>query len=217
MLHMAPRTRRREVEVTADGVVLPGILDVPARPVGAVVFAHGSGSGRLSPRNARVGGVLNDAHLATLSFDLLTPAEADDRSNVFDVELLGGRLAGATAWLGADEETAELSVGYLGASTGAGAALWAAASDPSVGAVVSRGGRPDLAGWRLRHVRAPTLLIVGGLDSIVLDLNEQARQHMHCKCELSLVPGATHLFQEPGALTMATRLARDWFLEHLAG
>jgi putative phosphoribosyl transferase len=214
MFHTAP-TARRDVSVSADGVELPGLLTVPANAVGAVVFAHGSGSSRLSPRNARVAGLLEDARLATLLFDLLTPDEADDRHNVFDVPLLAARLASATDWLGADAEAGSLPVGYFGASTGAAAALWAAAEDPRVRAVVSRGGRPDLARPRLGRVRAPTLLIVGSLDPVVLDLNEEARLFMHCECALRLVPGASHLFEEPRTLETAARLARDWFLKHL--
>jgi len=214
MFHTAS-TARREVTVPADSVELPGTLATPAHAVGVVVFAHGSGSSRLSPRNARVADVLNDARLATLLFDLLTPEEADDRRNVFDVPLLADRLASATDWLGGDAETGSWPVGYFGASTGAAAALWAAAADRRVRAVVSRGGRPDLARARLGAVRVPTLLIVGGLDPVVLDLNEEARLFMRCRCELELVPGATHLFEEPGALETAARVARDWFLRYL--
>jgi putative phosphoribosyl transferase len=210
----AGATTQRSV-VVADGAELEGTLTVPARPVGAVVFAHGSGSGHLSPRNLRVADLLNEAQLATLLFDLLTPAEAADRRNVFDVPLLAGRLASAAARLRTDPECERLPVGYFGASTGAAAALWAAAVDPQVRAIVSRGGRPDLARARLRHVRAPTLLIVGGLDPVVLDLNEEARLFLRCPCRLRLVPGATHLFEEPGALETVAGLASDWFLEHL--
>jgi putative phosphoribosyl transferase len=217
MLHTSSLARREIVVVADGGVELPGTLAVPAGAAGAVVFAHGSGSSRQSPRNARVAEVLQDARLGTLLFDLLTPAEAADRRNVFDVPLLAGRLAAATARLAADAEAGPLPVGYFGASTGAAAALWAAAADPHVRAVVSRGGRPDLARRRLGDVQAPTLLIVGGLDPVVLDLNEEARLAMRCECELRLVPGATHLFEEPGALPAVARLARDWFVEHLGG
>jgi len=214
MFHTAS-TARREVAIVTDDVSLPGRLAVPADAVGAVIFAHGSGSSRLSPRNARVAGLLEDARLATLLFDLLTPAEADDRHNVFDVSLLADRLAAATRWLGADANAGTLPVGYFGASTGAAAALWAAADAPRIRAVVSRGGRPDLARPKLSTVRAPTLLIVGSLDLPVLELNEEARLFMRCRCEVRLVPGATHLFEEPGTLEAAARLARDWFLLYL--
>jgi putative phosphoribosyl transferase len=200
---------------SADGVGLEGELVVPADAVGAVVFAHGSGSGRTSPRNNRVARLLNEIQLATLLFDLLTPEEAGDRRNVFDVPLLAGRLASATARLRADPECRGLPVGYFGASTGAAAALWAAADDARVGAIVSRGGRPDLAGERLFEVRTPTLLVVGSFDPVVLDLNEQARLCMRCECTLRIVPGATHLFEEAGALDTVARLAGDWFLDHL--
>jgi len=214
MFHTAS-TARREVTVVTDDVSLPGILAVPINAIGAVVFVHGSGSSRLSPRNARVAEMLGDAHLATLLFDLLTPAEADDRRNVFDIRLLAGRLAAATRWLGADAHAGALPIGYFGASTGAAAALWAAADAPRVRAVVSRGGRPDLARPKLGTVHAPTLLIVGSLDLPVLELNEEARLFMHCTCELRLVPGATHLFEERGALETVARLARDWFVRYL--
>jgi putative phosphoribosyl transferase len=215
MFHTAATARREFVVPAAGGVGLPGVLVIPAGAVGAVVFAHGSGSSRLSPRSAGVARLLEDAGLATLLFDLLTPAEADDRRNVFDIPLLAGRLAAATAWLRADLELGPLPLGYFGASTGAAAALWAAADDGRVRAVVSRGGRPDLARPRLPAVRAPTLLIVGSLDPVVLDLNEEARLFLRCRSDLRLVPGATHLFEEPGALETVARLARDWFVEHL--
>jgi putative phosphoribosyl transferase len=215
MFHATPTAARRDIVIAVDGVDLPGTLAVPAGAVAVVVFAHGSGSSRLSPRNAHVARLLEDARLATLLFDLLTPVEADDRANVFDVPLLARRLNAATARLADDGETRSLPVGFFGASTGAAAALWAAAADPHIRAVVSRGGRPDLARRRLRLVRAPTLLIVGGLDLRVLELNEEARQFMHCPCRLEIVPGATHLFEEPGTLETAARLARDWFLAHL--
>ncbi len=210
-----PLLSRREIALAADGVELPGSLTVPAGAIGVVAFAHGSGSSRDSPRNLRVARLLNDAHLATLLFDLLTPVEAADRRNVFDIPLLAGRLSSAAAWLAGDPEVAQLPLGYFGASTGAAAALWAAADDPRVRAVVSRGGRPDLARPRLAAVRAPTLLVVGGFDSVVLDLNEEARLFLRCECELRLVPKASHLFEEPGALETVARLARDWFLDHL--
>jgi putative phosphoribosyl transferase len=160
---------------------------------------------------------LNDSHLATLLFDLLTPAEAADRSNVFDIPLLADRLLAATRWLRGRAETAELPVGYFGASTGAAAALWAAADpDSGIGAVVSRGGRPDLAAPRLGLVDAPTLLVVGGADDVVLELNRRALERLRCERDLVVVPGATHLFEEPGALERVADLASAWFVEHLA-
>jgi putative phosphoribosyl transferase len=164
-----------------------------------------------------VAAVLNGAGLATLLFDLLTPSEEYDRANVFDVELLAGRLGEVTAWLRTQAETRDLPVGYFGASTGAAAALWAA-SEPhaQIAAVVSRGGRPDLAGPRLATVTAPTLLIVGGLDHVVLDLNRQARTQLRCESSLAVVPGASHLFEEDDTLTAAAELARDWFKDRLA-
>lgn len=208
-----------EVRVDADGVSLAGDLTIPAGAAGIVVFAHGSGSSRHSPRNRYVAEVLNAAGLATLLLDLLTPDEEADRANVFDIALLARRLVGATSWLAGRPDTAALPVCYFGASTGAGAALVAAA-DPGVdvAAVVSRGGRPDLAGDALGAVTAPTLLIVGGHDEAVLDLNRQARGAMTAaECRLAVVPGATHLFEEPGTLEAAAALARDWFVDRLAG
>jgi len=212
-----PPLRDEEVVVEAGGVRLAGHLTVPERPIGAVVFAHGSGSSRHSPRNRYVARVLNDAGLATLLFDLLTPDEEHDRANVFDVELLALRLVEVTAWLRTRPETRDLPVGYFGASTGAAAALWAAAQPQAeIAAVVSRGGRPDLAGPRLPAVSAPTLLIVGGRDDLVLDLNRQARAQLRCESALAVVPGATHLFEEPGTLQAAADLAGGWFTGHLA-
>lgn len=212
-----PAARDDEVEVRAGTVRLGGHLTVPDGAMGTVVFAHGSGSGRHSPRNRFVAGVLNEAGLATLLFDLLTDAEALDRANVFDTTLLAGRLDQATRWLREQPGVANLPVGYFGASTGAAAALWAAAEpEARVGAVVSRGGRPDLAGARLPLVTSPTLLIVGGLDDVVLGLNRQAQAQLHCENRLAVVPGATHLFEEPGTLEAAAELARDWFTDHLA-
>ena len=201
-----------EVGVEGAGVTLPGTLTVPPGARGVVLFAHGSGSSRHSPRNRAVAGALQQGGLATLLFDLLTPAEDADRAHVFDIPLLGRRLAAATAWLrGAPAAAAGLPVGYFGASTGAGAALWAAAGDPSVAAVVGRGGRPDLAGPRLGMVTAPTLLIVGGRDPVVLELNREAQAALRGECRLEVVPGATHLFEEPGTLEQVSRLAGDWF------
>ncbi|MFE4722256.1 phosphoribosyltransferase family protein [Streptomyces sp. NPDC056728] len=201
-----------DVEVEAAGVRLAGDLARPEGAAGLVMFAHGSGSSRHSPRNRAVAEVLQEAGLGTLLFDLLTPAEEADRNNVFDIGTLAGRLAGATRWL-RDRESAP--IGYFGASTGAAAALRAAADDPDIGAVVSRGGRPDLAGPRLDDVRAPTLLIVGGADVMVLDLNRAAQAQLRCENRLEIVPGATHLFEEPGALDRVADLARQWFTTHL--
>ena len=206
-----------EVEVRAGRLTLGGHLTLPEAASGMVVFAHGSGSSRHSPRNRYVAAVLNQAGLGTLLFDLLTEFEEVDRANVFDVELLAGRLLQATDWLRRQAGVEGLPVGYFGASTGAAAALWAA-SEPvaEVAAVVSRGGRPDLAGRRLGAVRAPTLLIVGGLDHLVLALNRAALAQLPGERRLAVVPGATHLFEEPGTLRAAAELARDWFRTHLA-
>lgn len=208
--------RDDEVVVEAAGASVTGHLTVPQQPRGIVVFAHGSGSSRHSPRNQYVAGVLQSAGLATLLFDLLTGAEEQDRSNVFDIALLARRLVDVTVWLRSVEDTAGLPVGYFGASTGAGAALRAAA-DPGVDvfAVVSRGGRPDLAGAWLAHVRSPTLLIVGGRDEQVLELNRQAAEAIAAECRIAVVPGATHLFEEPGTLEQVAQLARQWFCDHL--
>ncbi|OBI37199.1 phosphoribosyl transferase [Mycobacterium sp. E1386] len=212
-----PPLRDEEVRVSAGSASVAGHLTIPEHPVGVVLFAHGSGSSRHSPRNRYVADVLNDASLATLLFDLLTPEEERNRANVFDIELLARRLVDVTGWLSRQEDTAALPVGYFGASTGAGAAL-VAATDPrvNVAAVVSRGGRPDLAGPFLARVHAPTLLIVGGNDEMVLELNRQARAAIPGTCELAVVPGATHLFEEPGTLERAAMLARDWFIDHLS-
>jgi putative phosphoribosyl transferase len=212
--------RSTEVTIALDEVVLGGGLTVPEAPQGVVLFAHGSGSGRHSPRNRWVADALVAQGFATLLFDLLTTDEerADAVSGHlrFDIELLADRLLGATKWLGSGE-VAALTIGYFGASTGAGAALVAAARlGESVGAVVSRGGRPDLAGQSvLERVTAPTLLIVGGLDATVLELNEQALAQIGSVKRLEVVPGASHLFEEPGALDEVTRLAGAWFREHL--
>ncbi|MEV5509680.1 phosphoribosyltransferase family protein [Streptomyces orinoci] len=203
------------VEVAVDDrtVALRGELTMPAGAVGVVAFAHGSGSSRHSPRNRAVAEALNHAGLGTLLFDLLTPAEAADRANVFAVEPLARRLAEVTVWLRKEA----VPVCYFGASTGAAAALWAAAETHTgeIAAVVSRGGRPDLAMDRLPDVGSPTLLIVGGQDETVLDLNRQAAARLRCEHRLEVVPGATHLFEEPGALEAVSGLARDWFLGHL--
>ena len=198
------------------GIALPGRITVPPNAIGVVAFAHGSRSSRLSPRNASVARTLQHAGLGTLLFDLLTDDEAEILANVFDIELLAQRLALATAWLRAQPTTGGLPIGYFGASTGAAAALVAASDDPEIAAVVSRGGRPDLAGAALPKVTAPTLLIVGGLDLGVIVLNRTARSQMTCPTRLDIVPGATHLFDEPGTLAAAAGLARDWFTAHLS-
>ncbi|MFY4719558.1 phosphoribosyltransferase family protein [Streptomyces sp. LaBMicrA B280] len=205
----------REVTVPAGAVRLGGSLTLPEGATAVVAFAHGSGSGRHSPRNRQVAEGLHRAGLGTLLFDLLTDAEARDRNNVFDIPLLAERLLAATHWLRAEPVTSGLALGYFGASTGAAAALWAAAEGHPA-AVVSRGGRPDLAAPRLPEVTAPTLLIVGGADPLVLDLNRDAQTRLRCENRLETVPGATHLFEEPGTLERVTELARDWFADHLA-
>ena len=209
-----------EVTPVAGGIRLAGYLAMPRNAPGIVLFAHGSGSGRQSPRNRFVAGVLHDAGLGTLLFDLLTPEEELDRANVFDIGLLARRLTEVTDWLRVQpwSGAAGAAVGYFGASTGAAAALCAAAEpDAHVAAVVSRGGRPDLAADRLAEVTAPTLLIVGGEDHVVLDLNLQAQAKLRCENRLAVVPGATHLFEEPGTLAAAATLASDWFTAHLPG
>lgn len=206
----------RLVAIPAGRRKLHGILTVPEAAEAVVAFAHGSGSGRLSPRNQFVARVLQEGGLATLLLDLLEEEEAKDREKVFDIELLAERLWNAAEWLAQQSETAPLRLGYFGASTGAGAALVAAARAPTlVGAVVSRGGRPDLAAPYLAAVQAPTLLIVGGDDEMVIGLNQQALRWLRCPRELVIVPGATHLFPEPGALEEVASQARHWFLRHL--
>ena len=209
--------RTLEVGVQAGGLQVPGNLGLPDGAAGIVVFAHGSGSSRHSLRNREVAARLHGAGLATLLFDLLTPAEEADRANVFHIDLLARRLIGATTWLSSRPDTRELRIGCFGASTGAAAAL-SAAADPQarVAAIVSRGGRPDLAGPALGRVRAPTLLIVGGHDETVLDLNRAAQTRLRCENRLEIVPGATHLFEEPGALDRVADLAARWFTAHLA-
>jgi putative phosphoribosyl transferase len=208
------------VKVTFGSEVLDGILTVPSRAKAIILFAHGSGSSRFSHRNLFVAESLQKEGLATLLFDLLTRKEEeyDDRSGElrFDISLLTMRLAGATAWLASQKETRALAMGYFGASTGAAAALSAAAMKPDiVQAVVSRGGRPDLAGPALKDVRAPTLFIVGGSDTQVLRLNEEAMAQMSAEKKLEIVPGATHLFEEPGALEAVSHMASAWFRRYL--
>jgi len=206
-----------DVEVPSREVTLKGRLAVPTPSFGAVVFAHGSGSSRLSARNQMVAGVLNQAGLSTLLFDLLTTAEESDRARVFDVRLLADRLGDATRWLLGQPDLRRAKIGYFGASTGAAAALWAAAQpDCPVTAVVSRGGRPDLAAPVLAAVTASTLLIVGERDKAVLDLNRRAAAALRCEHHVAIVPGAGHLFEEPGALETVAELARDWFSAKMA-
>lgn len=191
---------------------LEGILRLPPAPTGLVIFAHGAGSSHLSPRNNHVAEALGARGIATLLFDLLTEDEAADRANVFDIPLLSSRMVAAADWARQRPELARLPVGYFGASTGAAAALVAAAHAPDkVAAVVSRGGRPDLAGEALPRVRAPVLLIVGGHDDIVIELNEAAEEALACPHRTAIIPGATHLFEEPGALDRVVTLAADWF------
>jgi dienelactone hydrolase len=209
-----------EVQIHAGRAVLPGDLNIPENANALVLFAHGSGSSRHSPRNQFVARTLNDVGLATLLFDLLTQEEeaidTQTRELRFNIQSLAERLVHATKWAKQQEETRDLRIGYFGSSTGGAAALVAAVDLPQdIGAVVSRGGRPDLAGEALPKVKAPTLLIVGGNDDIVIELNEQARDKMRCEVKLEIVPGATHLFEEAGALEQVAKLANDWFLLHL--
>ncbi len=204
------------VTVSAGAATLQGDLDLPSGARGVILFAHGSGSGRFSPRNRFVAQTLQQRGLATLLLDLLEAREADDRRKIFDIDLLADRLLSAAAWLRRQPATAALPLGYFGASTGAGAALQAAARMPeAVAAVVSRGGRPDLAAPHLAHVAAPTLLIVGGQDGPVIEMNREALAQMTCRKELIVVPGATHLFEEPGTLEQVADHAGTWFARHL--
>jgi len=213
----APPADCREV-VLGGALQLGAYLGVPAEARGLVIFAHGSGSGRLSPRNNYVAKRLREAGLATLLLDLLNPVEELDRRNVFDIGLLASRLRLAVDWASQNKATSVLRPAFFGASTGGGAAIRAAAGDPRIAAIVSRGGRPDLAGAdALATVNAPTLLIIGSLDGVVIDLNREAERMMHCKGALAIVPGAGHLFEEPGTLDEVVRLATRWFLEHLEG
>ena len=216
---MHPRTRTQEtlVHVAADGVELEGAIAIPDAALGAVLFAHGSGSSRHSPRNNYVAKVLQQAGLATLLIDLLSQSEDLVYAARFDIPLLTRRLLAATRWLRKYPGSAQLAIGYFGASTGAAAALQAAAAPENrIAAVVSRGGRPDLAGAdALRQVQAPTLLIVGGRDEEVIALNRQAYALMDCERALEIVPGATHLFEEPGTLAQVATLAAQWFGRHL--
>ncbi|RLS77206.1 MAG: alpha/beta hydrolase [Planctomycetota bacterium] len=207
---MVPAAGRR-----GETIELPGRLCLPAPPTALVLFAHGSGSSRSSPRNAQVAAVLHESWIGTLLFDLLTAQEATDRVNVFDVPLLAERLLAAVRFVAELELTRHLPLGLFGASTGAAAALVAATREPRVRAVVSRGGRPDLAGPRLRAVTTPTLLVVGGDDTDVLALNSKALAMLEGEKQLAVVPGATHLFEEPGTLEEAARLAAEWFARYL--
>ncbi len=212
--------QERLVHVTAGPVTLEGALGIPTGAQGIVLFAHGSGSSRHSPRNRYVAQALREAGLATLLFDLLTAdEEAVDMMTAqlrFDISLLAERLVGATDWVSGYSDTQHLKIGYFGASTGAAAALVAAAERPSVvAAIVSRGGRPDLAGHALPRVQAPTLLIVGGYDDVVIELNQQALAQLRAEKRLEIVPGATHLFEEPGTLEQVAHLARQWFTRYL--
>ena len=210
-----------EVQIQAGRAGLPGDLTIPEGAAGLLLFAHGSGSSRHSPRNQFVARTLNRSGLGTLLFDLLTPEEEAldlyTREHRFNIGLLAERLVQATNWATQQEQTRDLRIGYFGSSTGGAAALVAAAQlSQGIGAVVSRGGRPDLAGDALPKVHAPTLLIVGGNDDIVIELNEMARDQMRCEAKLVIIPGATHLFEEPGALEQVAKFASDWFVRHLA-
>jgi len=213
---LAEGSRDEEVAIDALGAIVRGHLSLPAGASGVVVFAHGSGSSRHSPRNRFVASVLNEAGLGTLLVDLLTPGEELDRTNVFDIDLLANRLIATCQWLAHNGATASCHIGVFGASTGAGAAL-VAATDPRahIDAIVSRGGRPDLARTRLESVNAPTLLIVGGLDDVVLEMNRWAQEKLAGVSSLEVVPGATHLFEEPGALERVAQLASYWFTTYL--
>jgi putative phosphoribosyl transferase len=209
-------SQEHNIKITKGKLVLEGILGLSTGSRGVVVFAHGSGSGRLSPRNNFVARRLQQDGLATLLLDLLTEEEADDRRKVFDIDLLADRLLLAKAWLEAEPRTRNLGIGYFGASTGAGAALQAAAREPSnVKAVVSRGGRPDLAEPYLPSVAAPTLLIVGGHDEPVIKMNQEAYDLLTCEKKLVIVPGATHLFEEPGTLEQVAEQAGRWLQRYL--
>jgi putative phosphoribosyl transferase len=208
-------TRKLLVSIPVGACALDGVLELPATPIGVVLFAHGSGSSRLSPRNRQVAAELRNAGVATLLLDLLTSEEDATYHNRFDIAVLARRLHAAANWLGTEPLSAPLPLGLFGASTGAAAALrLAAESGTGIAAVVSRGGRPDLAGTALAHVISPTLLIVGGEDGAVLDLNRQVFDQLTCEKALEIVPGATHLFEEPGALEQVASLASNWFVRH---
>ena len=213
---MPSQHQERSVTIRSEALTLSGSLAVPAEAKGIVLFAHGSGSGRFSPRNRFVAQHLQHGGIATLLIDLLTRDEEDERRNVFDIDLLADRVLTASAWLRNDSSTRELPLGYFGASTGAAAALQAAArASFSVGAIVSRGGRPDLAERYLPEVTAPTLLLVGGEDYPVIEMNRHAYRLLRCPKHLAIIPGATHLFEEPGTLERVTHQALSWFQQHL--
>jgi len=205
------------VHIPANHVHIEGMLELPENAQGVVLFAHGSGSSRHSPRNNYVARILHSGGMGTLLMDLLTPEEDMDYQVRFDIPLLTRRLLAATDWLQTEQQTKHLPIGYFGASTGAAAALQAAAVlGNKISAVVSRGGRPDLAGaGNLSRVTSPTLLLIGGLDDIVIELNQEAYSHMHCIKHISIIPGATHLFEEPGTLETVASLASDWFKQYL--
>jgi dienelactone hydrolase len=208
----------RQVKIPADSVKLDGILTIPKNAKGLVIFAHGSGSSRLSPRNRFVAGVLQEGGMGTLLFDLLTAKEDEVYENRFDIPLLTGRLKAATLWVKGQADTERLKIGYFGASTGTAVALVAAAGfGKKIMAVVSRGGRPDLAEDALGKVLSPTLLIVGGEDDVVIGLNRKAYDQIKAEKHIEIIPGATHLFEEPGTLEEAARLASEWFKKHLIG
>lgn len=210
---------KKDVEIPINHVHLNGILQIPHHANGIVLFVHGSGSSRLSKRNQHVANVLNEVNIATLLFDLLTPDEeaVDEftREHRFNIPLLASRLSAATAWVTKQSSTQHLPIGYFGASTGAAAALQAAAKKPDIAAIVSRGGRPDLAGDALSQVKSPTLLIVGGNDDIVIELNQEALEKLYCTKQLEIVPRATHLFEEPGTLDQVADLAKKWFIKFM--
>ncbi len=215
MIHQSKEAQ--EVSIPVDHVRLFGNLAIPERAKGLVIFAHGSGSSRFSPRNQFVARALEEGGLATLLMDLLQEKEAENHHKTFDIDRLSLRMLGVTEWVKTRPELRALPIGYFGASTGAAAALQAAATKPKeVAAVVSRGGRPDLAGAYLSRVEAPTLLIVGGADTLVIELNEEALSRLICPKQLTIVPGATHLFGEPGTLEQVAGLALDWFRRHLS-
>lgn len=219
-MHMKPEglnSLEQEVIISEGVVRLNGIFALPEKARGMIIFAHGSGSGRFSSRNLFVARQLQNAQFGTLLMDLLSETESMNRDNIFDIGLLADRLTLAKRWILNQPEAAHLKIGYFGASTGAGAALVAAAIDPShLFAIVSRGGRPDLANQFLAEVLSPTLLIVGGDDDFVIDLNLKALQHLACTKELKIIPGATHLFEEPGKLEAVARFAKEWFTKYIS-
>lgn len=209
-------TSKKLCHIAIDGISIEGMLELPANPIGLVLFAHGSGSSRLSPRNNYVASVLRNSHIATLLVDLLTQEEDLNYATRFDISLLTSRLQAVTKWIKNNSFIQNLPIGYFGASTGAAAALQAAAMEENISAVVSRGGRPDLAGISaLEKINCPTLLIVGGSDDVVIELNQQAYAHMSCEKQLVIIPGATHLFDEEGTLEEVAKLAASFFEAHL--